>query len=242
MKKALVTAAIVGVVLAATPAIADHDMVYAPCDPEDTRPLDEQVWFIDYQSGEMLRFDDPWWGERPSAYTNWRHQCRLGMTGVWQAAPIRPLPHPPTHTVESRDAIRATTTTVSPDPNDGSSSSTTSTTSTTVPTSTSTTTLTPTTTVDPVYEQPLPPPDNDPIPDVGSSSDGGSGGMTAWDPSYDLYDAEWDGWPFEITVRLLEQRYPPTDTDHRHFPMSTAVDYLRADGMIAGLDHIWESP
>ena len=25
-------------------ADADHDLVYAPCDPEDARPLDEQVW------------------------------------------------------------------------------------------------------------------------------------------------------------------------------------------------------
>ena len=122
MKKpicALVLAISLWSVGAAT-AGAHHDMVYAPCDPEDTRSFDERVWYIDYQSGDMLRWDDPWWSERPglAGYTNWHHQCRLGMTGVWQAAPILPLPHPPTHTTESRDVIRATTTTttISPAP------------------------------------------------------------------------------------------------------------------------------
>jgi hypothetical protein len=234
MKKAIAVAAIVGVVLAASPALAGHDMVYAPCDPEDTRLLDEQVWYIDYQSGDMLRFDDPWWSERPSAYTNWRHQCLLGMSGVWQAAPIEPLLHPPTHTVESRDAIRATTTTVLPDPNDGSSS-------TTSTTSTTTTTTSTTTTTTQVVDDPLPPPDNDPIPGVDSSSDGGSG-VVASNPAYDLYDAEWDDWPFEATVRLLEERYVPNTPNRYHFSLSAAVDYLRAGGMIAGLDHTWESP
>ena len=81
-------------------ANADHDQVYAPCDPEDPRPLYERVWYLDYQSGEALRFDDPWWSERVGAYTNWGHQCALGTAGVWQAAPILPLPHPPTRTVQ----------------------------------------------------------------------------------------------------------------------------------------------
>ena len=60
------------------PAGADHDMVYAPCDPEDTRSFDERVWFIDYQSGDMLRWDDPWWGERPAS-------TRTGGTSVGSA-------------------------------------------------------------------------------------------------------------------------------------------------------------
>jgi hypothetical protein len=66
--------------------------------------------------------------------------------------------------------------------------------------------------------------------------------IVASDPSYDLYDAEWDGWPFEITTRLLEERYVPNTPGRYHFPMSSAVDYLRNGGMIAGLDHLWESP
>jgi hypothetical protein len=201
------------------PAGAEHDMVYAPCDPEDTRPLDEQVWYIDYQSGDTLRFDDPWWGERPGfgRYTNWRHQCRLGMTGVWQAAPILPLPHPPTHTVESRDAITTTTTTttISPAP------------STTQPPPTTTegisapsdqpeTTVPATTTT-----HPLPPAD---------ALDG-----------YDLFDAEWDGYPFEQTILLLEERYPPGTPDRFHFRLSVAVEFLRQGGMVKGLDNLWES-
>lgn len=182
-------------------------------------------WILDANQ-TVRRFDDPFWAQPnplSPTFTVWQSLCmadygysipvmEINEAGVWES-------NIPT-----------------------SSSSTTSTTSTTVPTSTSTTTLTPTTTVGPAYEQPPPPPDNDPIPAVGSSSDGGSGGVTAWDSSYDLYDAEWDGWPFEITVRLLEERYPPNTPNARHFPMSAAVDYLRTGGMIAGLDHIWESP
>ena len=92
-------------VLIAAPASADHDMVYAPCDPEDTRSVNERVWYIDYQSGVILRYDDPWWSERPGmmGYTNWHHQCGLGMTGVWQAAPILPQPHPPDYMIDTRN-------------------------------------------------------------------------------------------------------------------------------------------
>jgi hypothetical protein len=204
--RVIAIAAVIFAGLPTTSAGAEHDMVYAPCDPEDTRPVDEQVWFIDYQSGDMLRFDDPWWGERPSAYTNWRHQCRLGMTGVWQAAPILPLPHPPTHTVESRDAIQAAP-------------------------PTTTTTAPPTTTVAP---QPAPPEDEpqpspEPLPSV-DTPDG-----------YDLFDAEWDGYPFEQTILLLEERYPPGTPDRFHFRLSVAVEFLRQGGMVKGLDNLWES-
>ena len=105
--------AVCALIVTANPVSAHHDLVYAPCDPEDGRPVAERVWFIDYQSGDMLRFDDPWWRERPGdGYTNWHHQCRLGATGVWQAAPIEPLPHPPTHAVETRTT--PTTTTAAP--------------------------------------------------------------------------------------------------------------------------------
>ncbi len=206
MLRVIAIAAVIFAGLPTTSAGAEHDMVYAPCDPEDTRPVDEQVWFIDYQSGDMLRFDDPWWGERPSAYTNWRHQCRLGMTGVWQAAPILPLPHPPTHTVESRDAIQAAP-------------------------PTTTTTAPPTTTVAP---QPAPPEDEpqpspEPLPSV-DTPDG-----------YDLFDAEWDGYPFEQTILLLEERYPPGTPDRFHFRLSVAVEFLRQGGMVKGLDNLWES-
>ena len=210
----------------AATAGAHHDTVYAPCDPEDTRSYDERVWYIDYQSGDMLRFDDPWWSERPglAGYSNWHHQCRLGMTGVWQAAPILPLPHPPTHTIESRDAIRAaaTTTTVPPA---------TTTTTTVAPTTTTTEPPTPTTTTTtPPDPEPEPPEaEPQPLPEVGVPDD------------YDLWDAQYEGWPFEQTIILLEDRYPPGTPDRFHFRLSVAVEFLRQGGMIGGLDILYES-
>jgi len=210
------------------PAGADHDQVYAPCDPEDTRPFDQRVYYIDYQSGDMLRWDDPWWGERPGAYTNWRHQCRLGMTGVWQAAPILPLPHPPTHTVESRDAITTTTTTttISPAPSTTQPPPTTTEGISAAPNPPSTTVPAPTTTQPPATT-------TTPVPSLGGGSELPDG--------YDLWDAEYDGWPFEQTIILLEDRYPPGTPDRFHFRLSAAVEFLRAGGMIGGLDFLWES-
>jgi hypothetical protein len=79
------------------------------------------------------------------------------------------------------------------------------------------------------------------MPDVDSNTDVDNV-IVASGPSYDLYDADWDGWPFESTTRLLEERYVPNTPNRYHFPMSAAVDYLRGGGMIAGLDHLWESP
>ena len=214
MLRVIAVAAVIFAGLPTTSAGAEHDMVYAPCDPEDTRPVDEQVWFIDYQSGDMLRFDDPWWGERPSAYTNWRHQCRLGMTGVWQAAPILPFPHPPTYEPETR----VTTTTTTPP-------------TTTIPAAPSTTQPPPTTT-EAVSEAPNPPSTTVPA-------------LSAVQPStvdgYDLFDAEWDGYPFEETILLLEERYPPGTPDRFHFRLSVAVEFLRQGGMVRGLDNLWES-
>ena len=58
---------------------------------------------------------------------------------------------------------------------------------------------------------------------------------------YDLFDAEWDGYPFEATVRLLEERYPPNTPDRFHFRLSYAVEFLRKGGMVKGLDNLWES-
>ena len=158
----VVLVAVPAVFIAANPAGADHDRVYAPCDPEDTRPIHERVWYIDYQSGDMLRFDDQWWGEMPglAGYTNWRHQCRLGMTGVWQAAPILPHDHPPTYVVETR---------------------------------------------------------------------------------YDLFSAEYEGWPAKETTDLLAERYPAHTPGKRHFPLSAAVEFLRAGGKVGGLDFLWDS-
>lgn len=124
----------------ATPTLADHDQVYAPCDPEDPRPSDEAVWYIEYMSGDMLRFDDPWWAEQANPLiawmSNWGHQCSLGASGVWQAAPILPLSHPPTYVTETRYPATTTTT-----------STTTTTTTTTAPPATTTTVPPATTTI-----------------------------------------------------------------------------------------------
>ena len=222
--RVLATAAIIFAGLSVTPAGADHDQVYAPCDPEDTRPVDERVWYIDYQSGDMLRFDDPWWGERPGfgRYTNWNHQCRLGMTGVWQAAPILPLPHPPTYEPETRGTTPPTTTTVAPPP------TTSPPTTTTLPVPVTTTTVPVTTTTVPV-----------------TTTTGAPAVATATTPTvdtgYDLFDAEWDGYPFEQTILLLEERYPPGTPGKFHFRLSIAVEFLRGGGMVRGLDNLWGS-
>ena len=58
---------------------------------------------------------------------------------------------------------------------------------------------------------------------------------------YDLFDAEWDGYPFEQTILLLEERYPPNTPGKYHFRLSVAVEYLRAGGMVKGLDNLWDS-
>ncbi len=189
-------------------ANADHDQVYAPCDPEDTRPVDERVWFIDYQSGDMLRFDDPWWAEKVGAYTNWGHQCALGTAGVWQAAPILPLPHPPTYEVEIRSVMTTTTTTTTEPP-------------TTTTTVSATTTAPPTTTT------------------VAPATDLGDG--IGLPDGYDLFTAEFDGWPFQETIILLEDRYPQGTPGKYHFRLSVAVEFLRQGGLIGGLDNVWNS-
>ena len=58
---------------------------------------------------------------------------------------------------------------------------------------------------------------------------------------YDLFTAEYEGWPFEQTILLLEQRYPPGTPGKKHFPLSAAVRFLRLGGMVGGLDFVWES-
>ena len=193
-------------------AEAEHDMVYAPCDPEDPRPVQEQVWYIDYQTGDALRYDDPFWGESPSIYTNWRHQCLLGMSGVWQAIPIIPLDHPPTHQVETRTT---TTTTTTPPP----------TTTHTIeePTFDGGTSINITDPdvlpiiLAPVYEEPS------------------SSWIERW------FEAEWNDFPFEETIKLLEERYPPNTPNKYHFRLSTAVEFLRQGGKLKGLDNVWNS-
>jgi hypothetical protein len=92
--------------------------------------------------------------------------------------------------------------------------------STTTTTTTTTTTIPPTTTTTPL---------NNPIQkSVPKITD-----------DYDWFDAEWDGYPFEATVLLLEQRYPPNTPDKFHFRLSVAVEFLRQGGLLQGLDNTW---
>ena len=348
MSKALLAAVVVtvmvGAVLTATPAGADHDMVYAPCDPEDTRSVDERVWYIDYQSGVILRYDDPWWGERPglAGYTNWHHQCRLGMTGVWQLAPILPLPHPPDYVIETRsspalacdpaagytrmgaveigqrvdalipDGLNVDSLTITdagiiisgtpspllfeagiireyaidhngtsrhyldpyweywfphlPDATFWEAGCTTAPLPTTTTTAVPTTTTVPTvTTSGPTSNQEASPStttqasedttplDNAPVttttqaiavtPPVEVTPEETPPTLQATPnplpAGYDLWTAQYEGWPFMETIILLEERYPPGTPDKYHFRLSVAVEFLRSDGMIGQLDNVW---
>ena len=90
-----------------------------------------------------------------------------------------------------------------------------------------TTTTPPTTTLPPPPEEAAPTPEPSPLEGL---PDG-----------YDLFDAEWDGYPFEQTILLLEARYPPGTPDRFHFRLSVAVEFLRQGGMVRGLDNLWES-
>ena len=58
---------------------------------------------------------------------------------------------------------------------------------------------------------------------------------------YDLFTAEYEGWPFEQTILLLEERYPSGTPGKRHFPLSAAVRFLRLGGKVGGLDVVWDS-
>lgn len=359
MRRLIATTFIAGLIWSgmATTANADHDMVYAPCDPEDTRSVDERVWYVDYQSGVILRYDDPWWSERPglAGYTNWHHQCRLGMTGVWQAAPILPQPHPPDYVVETRSTIAcdaaagytrmgaveigqrvdalipdgldinsltitdigiiisgtpspllfeagiireyaidhngtsrhyldlyweynfshlpdeifweagciatpspATTTTTTvlaganqeatptsgPPPPTTTQAVTPPTTTLIAPVTTTTqatdhstsTPQAPVTTTTQAIENPTPAPAAP--EDTPSALQAIPDSLPA---GYDLWTAQYEGWPFMETIILLEERYPQGTPNKYHFRLSAAVEFLRSGGMIGQLDNVWNN-
>ena len=60
-------------------------------------------------------------------------------------------------------------------------------------------------------------------------------------PGYDLFTAQYEGWPFYETIILLEERYPQGTAGKYHFRLSAAVEFLRQDGMIGALDATWNS-
>ena len=55
------------------------------------------------------------------------------------------------------------------------------------------------------------------------------------------FEAEWNDFPFENTIKLLEERYPPNTTGKHHFRLSVAVEFLRQGGKLKGLDNVWNS-
>jgi hypothetical protein len=93
---------------------------------------------------------------------------------------------------------------------------------------TTTTTVVPDPLPAPPEEEEIQPPSSQPLPSSGILVD------------YDLFDAEWDGYPFEQTILLLEERYPPGTPGRFHFRLSTAVEFLRNGGMVKGLDNLWD--
>lgn len=64
---------------------------------------------------------------------------------------------------------------------------------------------------------------------------------TATDWTERWFEAEWDDFPFEQTIKLLEERYPPNTLNKYHFRLSTAVEFLREGGKLKGLDNVWNS-
>jgi len=58
---------------------------------------------------------------------------------------------------------------------------------------------------------------------------------------YDLFTAQFEGWPFMETIILLEERYPQGTPNKYHFRLSAAVEYLRSGGMIGQLDNVWNN-
>ena len=62
---------------------------------------------------------------------------------------------------------------------------------------------------------------------------------TATDWTERWFEAEWNDFPFEETIKLLEERYPPNTPNKYHFRLSTAVEFLREGGKLKGLDNVW---
>ena len=252
--KLFVAAVVAGIIFAAVPAGADHDQVYSPCDQatgyihlsvEEVRErLDSLIRqgavspeHISVNEFGVVVYGTPHpllieagviqeWAIDHNGYARhyldeyWEYRFNhLPNWTFWEvgcmSAAKEPLPHSPGSTT-------STTTSSSPPS-----------------TSTTTTSTPPPTEPEPPKQDPIPAPEPQP-PEVEYDDDDGN--TTTSSPAYDLYDAEWDGWPFELTVRLLEERYVPNTPNRRHFSLSAAVDYLRSGGLVGGLDYIWESP
>ena len=169
-------------------------------------------WILDANM-TVRRFNDPYWAQANPLTPTWTVWQSLCMANYGYSLPAMEINS--AGVWESN--IPPTTTTVGP-------STTTMTTTTAAPATTTTTTAAPVATT--VLSAPAT------TQVVLSVPSGG----------YDLFDAEWDGYPFEQTVLLLEERYPPGTPGKFHFRLSVGVEFLRNGGMVRGLDNLWESP
>ena len=181
-------------------------------------------WQLD-ANRQVRRFDDPYWRQAnplSPAFTVWQSLC---MANLGYSIPMFEVDD----SGQWVSNIPSTTTTIAIVENS--------------PTTT-TTTPPPTTTVeheqtfdggtrsdDPIFFNPVPQTFPEYVAEGPTPTPDGS--------AYDLFDAEWDGYPFEATVRLLEERYPPGTPNKHHFRLSVAVEFLRNGGMIRGLDNVW---
>jgi len=181
-------------------------------------------WQLD-ASYDIRRFDDPFWAQRNPVSPTWT---------VWQTLCMAsfPVSKPAYEVVDGEwvSNLPATTTTTS---------TTTSTTTTVVPATTTTTTTTApattTTTVVPATTT------TTTVPATTTTTTTLALQGYELPDGYDLWDAEYDGWPFEQTILALEARYPPGTPGKKHFPLSAAVRFLRLGGKVGGLDFVWGS-
>ena len=193
-------------------------------------------WILDANM-VIRRFDDPYWAAAnpmTPSWTVWQSLCmgnygysipvmEINDDGVW----VSNLPATTTTTVpvvttsgpaSNQEASPPTTTQATSDPIPNEDTPVTTTTQAVIPPTT--TTFAPvTTTTLPALQAP---PNSLPV-------------------GYDLFTAQYEGWPFEQTVRLLEERYPQGTPGKYHFRLSYAVDFLQDGGMIGGLDAVWNS-
>ena len=199
-------------------------------------------WILDANM-VIRRFNDPYWAQANPMTPSWTVWQSLCMGDYGYSIPVMEINEDGVWESNLPTTTTTTTTLPPPDPEPGPGGESVE------PAPTTTTLSAPTTTV------PLPPTTTV----LESSAVEGSNTITedaialapppivSPDPSpllvdgYDLFSAQWDGYPFEQTILLLEERYPPGTPDKYHFRLSTAVEYLRQGGMVGGLDAVWNT-
>ena len=214
-------------------------------------------WVLDANQ-QVRRFNDPFWSQpnpMSPSFTVWQSLCmadygysipvmEINANGVWES-------NIPTTVATAQTDIDLTGSTSGSEPNQEATPSTTTQaivapiTSEQTPTSTTTTqavegsiptTEAPvTTTTQAIAVASL----NEVAPD--SSPPALQAPTNTLPAGYDLFTAQYEGWPFERTLRLLEVRYPQGTPNKYHFRLSYAVDFLQAGGMVGQLDTVWNA-